>query len=115
MLPGDRDQAVTGWGFAVYPFADAAAGFTHMPALRAAIRARQKLRLHMVAEDAPRTVRPLELDYWGRVWTVTSWCEATRGFQTLRADRIDSAQVLPELFVDELGKTLMDFRGQASV
>ncbi len=112
--PGDRDQAVTGWGFAVYPFADAAAGFTHMPALRAAIRARQKLRLQMAGEEAPRKVRPLELDYWGRVWTVTCWCEASRGFKTLRADRIETAEVLPELFVDEIGKTLTDFRARTT-
>ncbi|NKB28775.1 MAG: WYL domain-containing protein [Rhodobacteraceae bacterium] len=113
VLPADRDQAVTGWGFAVYPFADAAAGFTHMPALRAAIRARQKLRLKMTQEDKPRTVRPLELTYWGRVWTVTCWCETTRGFQTLRADLIDTAELLPELFVDEIGKTLVDFRANS--
>ncbi len=113
VLPEERGAAPAGWGFAVYPLADAAAGFRHMPRIRGAIRARQKLR---VTYDDPggtvasRTIRPLKLDYWGRVWTVTCWCETTPGFATLRVDRIDTLDILPALFVEERGKTLMDYR-----
>lgn len=115
VLPEDRGAAPTGWGFAVYPFADAAAGFRHMPRLRAAIRARQKLRLTgLDTDDTPtrRTIRPLKLDYWGRVWTVTCWCETTADFATLRVDLIETLEVLPALFVEEQGKTLMDLRAR---
>lgn len=112
VLPEDRGAPPTGWGFAVYPFADAAQGFVHMPPIRAALRAQQKLRLSYTdLSDAKssRVIRPLQLEYWGRVWTVTTWCELRNDFRVFRVDRIDSLDVLPELFVDEPGKTLADY------
>lgn len=113
VLPEERSKAPTGWGLAVYPFAAAAAGFQYMPALRAAIRSRQKLRIDYNDRDGTqtsRTIRPLKLDYWGRVWTVTCWCELISGFQEFRVDRIEHLTALPALFVEEQGKTLEDFR-----
>lgn len=104
----DADQ----WKFAVYPFADAARGFAHMPTLRAAIRAKQKLRLTYTSKDArvtTRTIRPLHMEYWGRIWTLTSWCEMRDDFRVFRVDLIQTAEALPELFVDEPGKTLADY------
>lgn len=111
-LPEDRASPPNGWGFAVYPFADAAHGFVHMPPLRAAIRARQKLRIDYLDLDeqrSSRVIRPLQLDYWGRIWTATSWCELENDFSVFRVDRIKTLEVLPELFVDEPGKTLDDY------
>ena len=113
VLPEDRSAPPAGFGFAVYPFADAAGGFAHMPRLRAAIRARQKLRvLHDEGDgtEVALVIRPLELDYWGRVWTCTSWCETEGGFRAFRLDRIRRMDVLQGLFVDEPGKTLADYR-----
>ncbi|WP_299782946.1 YafY family protein [uncultured Roseobacter sp.] len=104
----DADQ----WKFAVYPFADAARGFAHMPTLRAAIRAKQKLRLTYTSKEArvtTRTIRPLHMEYWGRIWTLTSWCELRNDFRVFRVDLIQTADALPELFVDEPGKTLADY------
>ncbi len=117
VLPEDRKAPPTGWGFATYPFADAARGFQHMPTLRAAIRVRQKLRIAYEneaceaggAEIGERTIRPLQLEYWGRLWTVTCWCELRSDFQVLRVDRIKEMRLLPELFVEEPGKSLRDF------
>jgi len=112
VLPEDRQSAPTGWGFAIYPFADAARGFQFMPNIRSAIRARQKLDLdytNLDGELTHRSVRPLQLEYWGRVWTVTVWCELRQDFRTLRVDRIQKLSILPQLFVDEAGKTLQDF------
>ncbi len=114
VLPEARDAAPRGWGFAVYPFADAAAGFRHMPALRAAIRARQKLRIEMIGEPGPRVIRPLQLEYWGRVWTATAWCEKIGDFSELRVDRIETLAPLAALFVEEQGKTLVDYRARLS-
>lgn len=111
VLPEDRRTPPASFGFAVYPFADAAKGFAHMPQIRAAIRARQKLQIdYSDIESSPtrRTVRPLQLDYWGRVWTMSSWCELRNDFRTFRVDRIESLTVLPQLFVDEPGKRLED-------
>ncbi|RVT85658.1 YafY family transcriptional regulator [Rhodobacteraceae bacterium CCMM004] len=115
VLPEDRSTPPHGWGFAVYPFADAAHGFRHMPTLRQAIRARQKLAVDYTdldGEETRRTIRPLQLDYWGRVWTATCWCERDGDFKVFRVDRITGLRVLPALFVDELGKTLADYRAR---
>lgn len=111
VLPEERKGPPTGWGLAVYPFKDAARGFQHMPLIRSAIRARQKLGLVTTGADGTRTeriVRPLRLDYWGRLWTVTVWCELRADFRELRTDRIEAAAALPQLFIDEPGKMLSD-------
>jgi predicted DNA-binding transcriptional regulator YafY len=112
VLPTQVVAEADAWKFAVYPFADAARGFTHMPTLRAAIRARQKLRLTYTSKDdavTTRVVRPLHMEYWGRVWTLTAWCELREDHRVFRVDLIRTAEALPELFVDEPGKTLADF------
>ena len=107
VTPEDRSRAPQGSGFAIYPFADAARGFQHLPVMRQAMRTRQKLEV--VIGGATRTVRPLQLDYWGRLWTCVVWCETSRGFDDLRVDQIDRLRVLPSLFVDEAGKSLKDY------
>ena len=56
-----------------------------------------------------QVVRPLKVENWGRFWVLTAWCEGTEGFATFRLDLIESAEALPELFVDEPGKTLADY------
>ncbi len=112
VLPEDRSAPPTGWGFAVYPFADAAEGFKHMPSLRSAIRARQKVRVgytDLEGGKTSRTIRPLQLEYWGRVWTVTAWCEMRKDFRVFRVDKINRLRILPGLFVEEPGKTLADY------
>jgi predicted DNA-binding transcriptional regulator YafY len=83
-----------------------------MPALRAAIRARQKLDLVYRGPDGAETrrlIRPLQMEYWGRVWTLTAWCELRNDFRVFRVDRIVSVEARPELFVDEPGKSLADY------
>lgn len=113
VLPTQVIAEADAWKFAVYPFADAARGFAHMPILRAAIRARQKLRLTYTARDGAvtsRVVRPLHMEYWGRVWTLTAWCELRDNHRVFRVDLIETADALPELFADEPGKTLADYK-----
>lgn len=115
VLPEDRATPPTGWGFAVYPFQDAAAGFRFMPQIRKAIRARQKLKIEY-SDDAgnrsTRVIRPLQMEYWGRVWTASCWCELRADFRLFRIDRICALTVLAELFVEEQGKSLADFTAQ---
>jgi predicted DNA-binding transcriptional regulator YafY len=86
-----------------------------LQALREAVQARQKLRLNYrdVSGDASeRTVRPLGCFYWGKVWTLSTWCELRGDFRGFRVDRMDAVQVLPERFRDEPGKTLADLLRQ---
>ena len=113
VLPEDRSTPPTGWGLATYPFADAARGFRHMPSLRRAIQARQKVRITVrngAGQTTIRAIRPLHLDYWGRIWTITAWCELRSDFRSFRLDQIEELAVLPQLFLEEPGKTLADYR-----
>ena len=100
------------WGFGVYPFAQARAGFAHMPLIRRSIRERRVLRLDYHALDGARTsrtVRPLQVEYWGRVWTVSAWCERREDFRAFRSDRIETCEATGERFEDEPGRTLTDY------
>ena len=86
-----------------------------LQALREAVQARQKLRLNYrdVSGDASeRTVRPLGCFYWGKVWTLSTWCELRNDFRGFRVDRMDAVEVLPDRFRDEPGKTLADLLRQ---
>ncbi|TDK43022.1 helix-turn-helix transcriptional regulator [Antarcticimicrobium luteum] len=115
VLPVATVAEADAWKFAVYPFADAARGLSHMAVLRSAIKGRQKLHLAYRRIDGTlthRTVRPLHMEYWGRVWTLTAWCEMRDDFRVFRIDLIEGASALPELFVDEPGKTLADYTAQ---
>jgi predicted DNA-binding transcriptional regulator YafY len=73
----------------------------------------EKRRLTIIYRDesdsaTTRTVRPLGLWYWGKVWTMVCWCELRAGFRMFRIDRI--AEITEgERFKDEAGKTLRDF------
>jgi len=59
--------------------------------LAAAAEARR--RLDLVYRDAEgqtttRTVRPLGIWFWGKVWTLVAWCELRDDFRMFRVDRI---------------------------
>lgn len=110
VLPEDSGAASGKFGFATYPFQEAADGFRHMPAFRAAIRTKQKLRITLRDRDTPQDVRPLHLDYWGRIWTCITWNETSGTFDTIRIDRITALAPIPGLFVDEPGKRLRDYK-----
>ncbi|MES0861049.1 YafY family protein [Ruegeria sp. SCPT10] len=116
VLPTQVVAEADAWKFAVYPFADAARGLAHMAPIRAAIKSRQKLHLSYRRIDGTltdRTIRPLHMEYWGRVWTLTAWCELRDGFRVFRIDLIETVTPQPELFTDEAGKRLSDYDPQA--
>jgi predicted DNA-binding transcriptional regulator YafY len=108
VLPEDAGAAPAPFAFATDTFAEAARGFIHMPMIRAAIRVRQRLRAEI--DSVSRDIRPLHIDYFGRVWSCVAWDETDRRFLNLRIDRITALTPLPGLFVDEPGKTLDDWR-----
>jgi predicted DNA-binding transcriptional regulator YafY len=113
VLPQTALDEADAWKFAAAPFADAARGFALMPTLRAAIKARQKVRITYTSTDGAvtsSTVRPLLLEYWSRVWTLTAWCEARTAHHIFRLDLITTAEALPQLFTDEAGTALADFK-----
>lgn len=114
VLPPDRIARADAWSTALRPLADPTRNLTQMPVLRAAIRARQKVRIAYAdghGTPVSRVIRPLHMEYFGRVWTLTAWCEQHEGFQAFRLDLIARTEALPELFADEPGKTLADAAG----
>ncbi|WP_019955354.1 helix-turn-helix transcriptional regulator [Yoonia vestfoldensis] len=108
----NRRRAPKSWGFGVYEFKPARAGFRHMPLLRRAIRDRLKLRItYLSLDDIPSTriIRPLQTEYWGQVWTATAWCEWRGDFRAFRIDRIEVCEATDKTFHPETGKTLDDY------
>ncbi len=80
--------------------------------LRDAVQAQHKV--HIACSDLQHktsqcTVRPLGCFYWGKVWTLTAWCEQRNAFRNFRMDRIRSFELLAAGFKQEAGKTLADF------
>ena len=55
-----------------------------------------------------RRLWPLGCFYWGKVWTLSAWCELRNDFRGFRIDRIVDLVVLEEQFRQEPGKTLAD-------
>lgn len=112
VLPTRTVAEADAWKFEVYPFADATRNLSHMPLLRAAIKARQKVRVTYTSRKGAvtsRVIRPLHMEYWGHVWTLTAWCELRSDFRVFRLDLMESTEALPELFVDEPGKRIEDY------
>lgn len=100
------------WGFGVYPFAQAKAGFKHMPTIRNAIRNREKLQIDYRSLDgrnSSRTIWPLQAEYWGRVWTLSTWCEERSDFRAFRIDCITACDLAGAQFKDVPGRRLQDY------
>ncbi len=80
--------------------------------IEAAVAAR--ITLDLTYQDAKgagsqRTIRPLGLWYWGKVWTIVAWCEKRDDFRLFRIDRITEMRETDAVFAPEKGKRLVDF------
>jgi predicted DNA-binding transcriptional regulator YafY len=79
--------------------------------LRAAIRARRKLRFRYCDEkgaETRRKARPLTLWFYPPTWLAGSWCELRQDFRFFRLDRMSEVEFLAEPFVLEPGKSAED-------
>jgi predicted DNA-binding transcriptional regulator YafY len=80
--------------------------------LREGANTHRKVRFHYTRNDGDnrtRTARPLGLFYWGRSWTLASWCEYRKGFRNFRIDRMNEVRLLKSEFKPEAGRTLDDY------
>jgi predicted DNA-binding transcriptional regulator YafY len=80
--------------------------------LRSAIKQKSKVRFEYRREDgekSERTVHPLGLFYWGKVWTLVAWCELRDAFRHFRLDRINAMSCLNDRFRPVEGRTLQDY------
>lgn len=86
---------------------------SHLGAVRGALRERRKIRFAYATtvggKTTTRTVRPLALAFWGKVWTLASYCELRQEFRSFRLDRMTALEVLDVRFNEEPGRTLDDF------
>jgi len=80
--------------------------------LRRAIKGKAKVSYAYVREDRERsyrTVHPLGLFYWGKVWTLVAWCELRSDFRHFRLDRMESVEALSQGFKKTAGQGLDDY------
>jgi len=73
----------------------------------------ERVRLKMSYADGAgskteRTIRPLGVWFWGKVWTVIGWCEMRDDFRMFRIDRISDLERL-DTFKPAKGQTIQDF------
>jgi len=83
----------------------------HFEIAHRGIAEHRRLAIGYAGEDGAlteRTIRPLGLYFWGKIWTLAAWCELRTDFRNFRLDRIREP-LLAEPFADEPGKTLDAF------
>ncbi len=56
-----------------------------------------------------RTLRPLGLMFWGKVWTLAAWCELRNDFRMFRLDRMVEIAETGKMFRAEKHKSLAAF------
>jgi predicted DNA-binding transcriptional regulator YafY len=87
------------------------ASLQSLQALREAVQDKRKVHVQyrdLMEQPSERVLRPLGCFYWGKVWTLSAWCERRNDFRTFRIDRILKLKPLEERFRDEPGRTLAD-------
>ena len=100
-LPETQAPDATLWQRIENPFADAARGLGHLPTLRAAIKARQKVKLVYTTQRGTvetHTLHPQNLAHRARSWLLTGYSEKSKATETMRIDLITTADPLTELF-----------------
>ena len=83
----------------------------HLGTLREAIRSRRRISFayaDAAGSETQRTVRPLAVAFWGKVWSLASWCEKRNDFRGFRLDRMRDVE-LGAGFVEEEAKSLDAF------
>jgi predicted DNA-binding transcriptional regulator YafY len=107
------EARVAAEALAVYSGSDGLSDVTQrtLQTLREAVQEKRKVfvQYHDLADQSSeRIVRPLGCFYWGKVWTLSAWCERRNDFRTFRVDRVVKVKPLEERYRDEPGRTLAD-------
>ncbi len=95
----------------VFASAEAAKAAPRLSLIRRAIREHERLWLRytsLTGSSGERVVRPLQLEFWGRAWTLTAWCETRNDFRVFRIDLIDALEPRGR-FRPEPGTTVEDY------
>jgi len=84
----------------------------HLQLLRQAIKHKNKVYFHYRRADGElsnRTVHPLGLFYWGKVWTLIGVCELRDEWRHFRLDRMTLVALMDEHFELIPGRSLQDY------
>ncbi|MEX0619156.1 MAG: YafY family protein, partial [Pseudohongiellaceae bacterium] len=89
--------------FAVYvpEFADTGVMAAYSDTIRQALQQRRVLAIEYTRADgrkSERKVHPIGLFFWGRVWTLLTWCESTDDYRSFRLDRINNLEMPGETY-----------------
>ena len=96
----------------VFASEEAARAAPHLGLIRRAIRDHLTLSLGYPGPGGAvrlRRVRPLHLDFWGRAWLLTAWCDLSQDFRVFRVDLAGLIEHDGGAFMPEHGKTVDDY------
>jgi predicted DNA-binding transcriptional regulator YafY len=93
----------------VYASPEAANATRHLGALRRALREHLYVDVTPLGAAQTERIRPLHLEFWAQVWTLTCWSEYQSDFKVFRVDLISDLSIKGGAFLPENGKTLNDF------
>ena len=80
--------------------------------VRQAVKEQCKITFAYTREDgqqSKRTIHPLGLFYWGKVWTLVGWCELRDAFRHFRLDRMTGCEKSDVKFEIVEGRSLQDY------
>ena len=83
--------------------------------VQAAVDAPERIAFDYTDEEgraSKRTIRPLGLWFWGKVWTTVGWCELRQDFRMFRVDRMADPVDRLGPFRADAGQRLKDFYAQ---
>lgn len=112
LLEGDRDRFTESPLHAYLCPGEAPAAIPFLGLIRRALR--ERLRLGIAYRDlkgqrSVRTIRPLGLTIFDKVWLLTAWCESKTDFRNFRVDRLESVKKTGASFPREAGREFHDF------
>jgi len=84
----------------------------HSQPIREAIRLKHRVSINYTnvdAQESRRTIEPLGLIFWGKVWTLVAWCHLRNDYRTFRLDRINQLILENEPFTTHEQKSLKHF------
>jgi predicted DNA-binding transcriptional regulator YafY len=84
----------------------------HSQPMREAIRLHRCVTIDYTRADeerSSRTIEPLGMIFWGKVWTLVAWCQLRNDYRTFRLDRIQSTAITDSSFVSHDKKSLKHF------
>jgi predicted DNA-binding transcriptional regulator YafY len=88
-----------------------------LPLIRKAIGEQRRLRFGYTRADgasSDRIVRPFGLYFWGKAWTLASWCETRADYRSFRPDRMTQVEMLEGRFDETEGPSLEGFLAHTS-